>query len=141
MADDTTKTTIHTGGCLCGAVRYTLTSEPAMPMVCHCKHCQRQSGSAFSTIVAVPKSDCSVSGDVSSYIDTADSGNMITRQFCGRCGSPLFTLSDTMPGMIFVKAGTLDDTDAYTPQVHIWAKSKQGWVETGEVPALEGNPG
>ena len=51
------------GGCLCGAVRYESNSEPAVTAICHCKHCQKQAGSAFSIVVGVPKDSLIMSGD------------------------------------------------------------------------------
>ena len=129
------------GGCLCGAVRYTLASEPAMSMVCHCIHCQKQSGTSFSLIVAVPASDIKITGEVQTYEDQGESGNTLQRQFCGKCGSPLFTLVPSAPNMVFIKAGTLDDTSGIAPAVHIWTKSKQEWLDLGDAPQVERNPG
>ncbi|WP_128893333.1 GFA family protein [Erythrobacter sp. HKB08] len=129
------------GGCLCGAVRYTLASEPAMSMACHCTHCQKQSGTSFSLIVAVPESDIEITGEVQTYEDQGESGNTLQRQFCGKCGSPLFTLVPSAPNMVFIKAGTLDDTSGIAPAVHIWTKSKQEWLDLGDAPQVERNPG
>jgi hypothetical protein len=135
-------TETKTGGCLCGAVRYEFSGEPAMQAVCHCSHCQKQAGSAFSTIVGVPSGQVAVTkGATKSYIDHGESGKAVERQFCGTCGSPLFSLVEVMPGMTFIKSGTLDDTSFFKPAVHVWAKSKQDWVDTGAVPAFATNPG
>ena len=135
-------TTPRTGGCLCGAVRYAITAEPAMQAVCHCSHCQKQAGSAFSTIVGVVESGVEVTqGAPRSYVDHGESGKAVERQFCETCGSPLFSKVEVVPGMTFVKAGTLDDPSGFVPAVHIWTKSKQAWVDTGDVPAFETNPG
>jgi hypothetical protein len=135
-------TTPMTGGCLCGAVRYEVTAEPAMQAVCHCSHCQKQAGSAFSMIVGVPGAAVTVTkGATTSYMDSGESGKAVERQFCGTCGSPLFSLVEAMPGMTFIKAGTLDDTGFFKPAVHVWTRSKQDWVDTGAVPAFATNPG
>jgi hypothetical protein len=135
-------TTTQTGGCLCGAVRYAITSGPAMQAVCHCSHCQKQAGTAFSTIIGVAEDDLTLSqGAPKSYIDHGDSGQQVERQFCADCGSPLFSKVAVMPGMVFVKAGTLDDTSGFVPSVHVWTQSKQSWVDTGDVPAFATNPG
>lgn len=130
------------GGCLCGAVRYDVQSEPLMQLVCHCTHCQKQAGSAFSTIVGVPEAALTVShGAAKTFIDHGESGQPIERQFCDTCGSPLFSKVAAAPGMVFIKTGTLDDSSWFTPSAHIWTKSKQPWVETGSVPAFATNPG
>lgn len=135
-------TTTKTGGCLCGAVRYEMQGEPAMQLVCHCSHCQKQAGSAFSTIVGVPEAALTVvQGRPTSFHDSGESGKTVERQFCGTCGSPLFSKVAAAPGMIFIKTGTLDDTAFFQPSAHIWTKSKQSWVDTGAVPAFATNPG
>ncbi len=135
-------TTAKSGGCLCGAVRYEFSGEPAMQAVCHCSHCQRQAGSAFSTIVGVPEASVTVTaGTPKSYIDHGESGKVVERQFCGDCGSPLFSLVEVAPGMTFIKAGTLDDTSLIQPTAHFWTRSKQDWVDTGALRAFETNPG
>lgn len=132
--------TTHTGGCLCGQIRYTIEGEPAASMVCHCTHCQKQSGSAFSTIVGVSEGQVAITGEVSCYQDSGESGKGVERQFCGTCGSPLFSKVEVSPSLLWVKAGTLDDTSGFAPAAHLWTRSKQDWVDTGTVPALETNP-
>jgi hypothetical protein len=135
-------TTPMTGGCLCGAVRYEISGEPVMQAICHCSHCQRQAGSAFSTIVGVPEDKVTITaGSPKSYIDHGESGKTVERQFCGTCGSPLFSLVEVAPGLTFVKSGTLDDPSFFKPAVQVWARSKQDWVDLGAVPAFATNPG
>lgn len=129
------------GGCLCGAVRYTIDQPPAMQFVCHCKNCQRQAGSAYSVIIGVPDDQLHITGTPAAYVDHGDSGNSVTRQFCGTCGSPLFSLVQATPGVTWVKTGTLDNTDLLQPQAHLWTKSKQAWVDLGALPAFATNPG
>ncbi|WP_309621371.1 GFA family protein [Novosphingobium sp.] len=131
-----------TGGCLCGAVRYEVSGDPAMQLVCHCSHCQKQAGSAFSTIAGVPERAMTVTlGAPVTFIDHGESGQPVERQFCGTCGSPLFSKVMAAPGMVFIKTGTLDDSSWFKPSAHIWTKSKQSWVDLGDVPAFKTNPG
>ena len=132
--------TDRTGGCLCGAIRYALSAEPAMQAVCHCRNCQKQAGSAFSIIIGVPEAAVTFEGALSNYEDQGESGGAVTRQFCGTCGSPLFSRVAAAPGLVFVKAGTLDDPDGFQPQIHVWAKSKQSWVDLGNLPQFETTP-
>ena len=61
-----------TGGCLCGRVRYTATGAPALSGICHCRNCQRYTGSAFETVVAFPSASISVQGELKTYNDTGD---------------------------------------------------------------------
>ncbi|MEN9682600.1 MAG: hypothetical protein RLZZ427_351 [Pseudomonadota bacterium] len=138
-------TSPQTGGCLCGAVRYSVAAEPLMQVICHCKNCQRQSGSAWSMIAGVPETAVTITGALTTYEDHGDSGGGVLRQFCGTCGSPLFSRVASAPGMLFIKAGTLDDTSAFAPAVQIWTKSRQHWIEQAgdmvTVPAFAANPG
>ena len=129
------------GGCLCGAVRYSVAAEPVMQAVCHCKNCQRQAGSGWSMIMGVPAAALSVIGEVKTFEDHGESGGAVLRQFCPNCGSPLFSRVSAAPDLVFIKAGTLDDTSAFTPQMQFWTDSKQHWVEIAGVPGVARNPG
>ena len=130
-----------TGQCLCGQYSYTVDADPMMTAICHCKSCQRQSGSAFSTNVGVPEAAITGEGELKIFEETADSGNLVYRHFCGTCGSPVMSTLSASPGLAFLKAGTLDDTDAIAPQVNIWCKSAQNWVAMDEaLPRFEESP-
>ncbi len=131
-----------TGRCLCGAVNYTIEGDIQMCGVCHCKNCQRQAGSSYSVLFGVLDDQIEISGELTTYKDHAESGNIVHRQFCGTCGSPVKTSLPSQPGMTYIKAGTLDDTSALHPQIHFWTASKQHWVEIDpRVPQMERNPG
>ncbi len=130
----------QTGGCLCGAVRYTLTAEPLMCVTCHCKNCQRQAGTALSIIIGVPENAVSFTGELKTYNDTGDSGATVQRQFCPECGSPVFTRVEQPEGVMFIKAGTLDDTSSLKPAFHCYTKSKQDWIGLGGIPGFETVP-
>jgi hypothetical protein len=126
-----------TGRCLCGAVSYELAGDIIATAVCHCDHCQRQSGGAFSVNLVAHESQLTVSGELSTYGDTGDDGGdtvYVRRHFCGACGSPIVSdLVDTA-GIIAVKAGTLDDKSEVHPTVEAWCDSKQSWVD---LPGME----
>ena len=119
-----------TGQCLCAEIKYEFDNAPAMTGVCHCKNCQRQAGSAFSTLAGVPKAEFRLlSGTPKLYEDSdTDSGTTVARYFCGNCGSPIYSALDSQPDTLFLKTGTLDDTSSFTPQFHAWCNSKQSWV-------------
>jgi hypothetical protein len=128
-----------TGQCLCGNVKYEITNPPAMTGVCHCKNCQRQAGSAFSTLAGVAKSDFTLTaGDPKLYSDSdTESGNTVARYFCGNCGSPIYSALPGQPDTVYLKTGTLDDTSDFQPQFHVWCDSKQNWVTLEEgVPTM-----
>lgn len=129
----------HTGQCLCGEIKYEFPNAPAMSGVCHCRNCQRQAGSAFSTLAGVPRAEFSMTGEPKLYTDSdTDSGNTVERYFCGNCGSPIYSALPGQPDMLFLKTGTLDDTSGFTPMFHVWCSTKQNWVELPEgVPQME----
>lgn len=120
---------MRTGGCLCGAVRYTVAGEPLWVAVCHCRHCQKQAGSALSVVAGIPSSALQIEGQLTVYEDRGTSGQPVYRKFCGRCGSPVVT--DTpraeAAGITFLKAGTLDDVSDLKPTTHYWTKRAQPW--------------
>ena len=117
-----------TGGCLCGAVRYESAGAPVFSLLCHCRDCQRSSGSAYNAALRVPAAGFRITqGEPKLYARTADSGNMVTRAFCPDCGSPLFIRVSTRPDLIGLRAGTLDDPSAFRPEADIFVKSAQPW--------------
>ena len=69
-----------TGQCLCGRVRYTVTGDPAFSGVCHCRNCQRYTGSAFEPVMAFPADAVNVQGEIKTYQDTGDSGKPVYRR-------------------------------------------------------------
>jgi hypothetical protein len=130
-----------TGGCLCGRVRYMLSGEPAFSGLCHCRNCQRYTGSAFEPVVAFPSNSVNIRGELKTYIDTGDSGGQVRRRFCPNCGSGVVAEVDILPGMLLVLAGTLDDPAAFTPAMEIYCGSAQHWVHAGgERPRFEKMP-
>ena len=131
------------GRCLCGAVTYSSDAEPAFTAICHCKNCQRQTGTSFSVVVGVPKAELEVKGETLASFATVgeDHGRETQRQFCSACGSPILSLSGGMPDVAILKAGTLDDTSWLEPQLEVWGSSAQPWVEPVEGrPRMERGP-
>lgn len=129
------------GGCLCGQVRYTAQAGRAAAMVCHCRDCQKQSGSAFSVLFALPAVDLDLHGELRTHVGTAASGNTVHRRFCPHCGSPVTTELPARPGLVVVKAGTLDDPTWLRPRMHLWCDSAQPWVPLPtDLPCLPTQP-
>ena len=117
------------GGCLCGAVRYTCSEAPLTAYHCHCRDCQKASGSAFATCLLMKESAVRLtSGEPRQFEVETDSGNRLTRLFCGNCGSQLFSKISQYPKLRVVKAGTLDDPSWLKPERHIWTSSMQPWL-------------
>jgi hypothetical protein len=119
------------GGCLCGSVRYSAEAEPAFVGVCHCGDCQRFTGSAFATVIAVPSSELKLTGTLKTFTKRGDSGKAIHRRFCPECGSGVLDEADALPGIAMVNAGSLDDRSWVRPQSEIYCDSAQPWVHLG----------
>jgi hypothetical protein len=115
------------GSCLCGAVRYTSSAQPALTAFCHCRDCQKAGGGGYSVNVAVPSASLNITGAPSTYQGTGTSGQPSTRRFCGQCGSPLFTDAAAFAGITFIKGSTLDDPSWIPCTLHIWCDSAQPW--------------
>ena len=119
-----------TGGCLCGAVRYDCQEAPLMMGTCHCRDCQRNSGSAFATLMIFKKDTVSVTGEgASRFVHEGGSGQSVERCFCSKCGSPISAFYDVTPDFTVVFAGTLDEPALIEPQWNIYTAGKQPWVE------------
>ena len=120
-----------TGGCLCGRVRWQATGEPAFSGACHCRNCQRYTGSAFEPFAAFPAASVSVKGELKTYEDKGDSGQPVHRRFCPICGSGVATELDAVPGMIVLLAGGFDDPAVFSPAMDVYWSSAQPWMQAG----------
>ena len=119
------------GGCLCGSVRYTVSAPPKSVSLCHCRNCRKQSGSNRSMNWLLPIDALVITGDLSTYHDVGDSGKPVLRQFCGRCGSPIRTLAEVLPGLAVLKAGTLDETPSVPPNYALYVIRAADWEKDG----------
>jgi hypothetical protein len=112
-------------------VRYRVRGKPAVTSVCHCRYCQRRTGSAFATLAAYfdAANVRIVKGEVTEYEHRSDeSGRWLRTQFCPRCGTTVTIAVEARPGMRGIALGTLDDPDSLRIERHIWLKSKRPWV-------------
>jgi hypothetical protein len=127
------------GGCACGSVRYQLTAAPMFVHCCHCRDCQRQTGSAF-VINALIETDrlTTLSGDPEPIPAPTDSGRPHKIFRCPNCQTAVWSEYGGLSRLRFVRVGTLDDPAALPPDIHIYVRSKLPWVTlpTG-VPAVE----
>jgi hypothetical protein len=129
---------IREGGCACGAVRYRLTSDPLFTHCCHCLNCQRQTGSAFVINLLIEADRVELlAGDVRAVAVPRDDGSTQTIFRCPTCQVAVFS-QYTRPELRYVRGGTLDDPRGIKPDVHIFTRSKVGWVTLpDDVPAFE----
>jgi hypothetical protein len=126
------------GGCACGAVRYRLTSPPLVVHCCHCLNCQRQTGSAFVINLLIEADRVEVVAGEPQPVDVPRDDGSVQRIFrCPECRVAVFS-EYTRPEVRFVRGGTLDDPTGIEPDVHIYTRSKVGWVALPEgQPAFE----
>jgi len=117
-----------TGGCACGAIRYECTAEPLFSLNCHCRDCQRETGSAYAPVLGVPKAGFTLThGSPQYFALTAASGQTTKRAFCVACGSPLFGLPGLAPDLVTIRVGSLDNPSAFRPSQDIYTASAQPW--------------
>jgi hypothetical protein len=116
------------GGCACGAIRYECNALPLRMVNCHCRDCQRASGSGYSaTLIMAASSVRLLNGVCKEHRIMAESGSVAEREFCGVCGTPLFARSLARPEFLGVKAASLDDPSWFTPEADVWVESAQPW--------------
>jgi hypothetical protein len=116
------------GGCACGAIRYECTAEPLYMGNCHCRDCQRATGSAYFPAVGVSETAFRLTtGAPASYEKLADSGNTMRRAFCAQCGAPVFLTNSARPNLVVLYAGSLDDPSWVQPARDIYTASAQPW--------------
>ncbi|HVC54139.1 MAG TPA: GFA family protein [Stellaceae bacterium] len=129
------------GGCLCGAVRYAVEADQAAATVCHCRDCQKFTGSAFAALVAVEKAVLTMTGPFKTHAGVGGSGKPILRHFCSECGSSLAEEPGTRPGMVILCAGTLDEPAIVAPAREIFRDDAFSWVEIhGDMPRYDKRP-
>jgi hypothetical protein len=129
------------GGCLCKAVRYQLNAAPIVTRICWCRVCQYIAAGSGTVNVAFAREALSVSGELGEFVMAADSGNVMRRRFCPKCGTHLFTASDARPQLIFLRAGSLDDPELARPAMTIWTQSAPSWAcISTEIPRVERQP-
>jgi hypothetical protein len=121
------------GGCACATVRYRLTSLPMFVHCCHCRDCQRQTGSAF-VLNALIEADRVIllSGNPEPVAVPTDSGRPHEIHRCTSCKVAVWSTYGGISKLRFVRVGTLDDPAALTPDVHIYVRSKLPWVALPE---------
>ena len=118
------------GGCACGAIRYKLAEPPLIVHACHCRDCQRITGSAFVINLWIERKFVEPSLAPKSFRLTAGSGKPVDVFFCDKCGTYLWSFYHAAPGnCLFVRAGTLDQPEQVKPDVHIFTRSKLPWLQ------------
>lgn len=118
---------MYTGQCLCGGINYSTNNAPLFAGNCHCKDCQRSSGSAYVPAIIFHEKDVVVLGEAKYFEVQTDNGNVHARGFSPNCGSQLFARFSNMPGMLGIKAGTLNNSSKYLPMLDFYVGSAASW--------------
>lgn len=129
------------GGCACRTVRYRMTSRPLFVHCCHCRWCQRESGSAFALNAMIEAERVTLLAGEPELVDTPSAsgkGQRFAR--CPYCRIALWSnYAGAGPKVRFVRVGTLDEPDRLPPDIHIFTESKQPWVVLpDDVPLMPG---
>ncbi len=130
------------GGCQCGAVRYRLKARPLGIYACHCKDCQRFSGTTHTLSMVVDAADVELlAGELAAFDKAADSGRVVRMLGCRRCGTKVWNEPLSSPGLLIMKPGTLDDMSWAVPVGNIWTASRAPWaVIDPAAPNFPGQP-
>lgn len=116
------------GGCICGAVRYSISAPPMVVRQCWCRDCQYW-GSGSATVNAVFEvAHVSLTGALTHFTSKAASGNTMRRGFCPACGTPVTSASDARPQFVILRVGTLDQPSIAAPVMAIWTDSAPDWA-------------
>jgi hypothetical protein len=124
------------GGCTCGHVRYRLRSAPMIVHCCHCRWCQRQTGTAFAlnALIEADRVDI-LRGEIEDMTIASPSGRGQSIARCADCRIALWSsyhMSGLAKRIRFIRVGTLDEPNLMPPDVHIFTVSKQPWVRLPE---------
>lgn len=127
------------GGCDCGAIRYRMATRPLIVHCCHCRWCQRETGSAFAVNAAIEAERVTLLADAPIIVDTPSAsgdGQKIAR--CPQCHVAVWSHYSGLGDILtYVRVGTLDRPDYLPPDIHIFTASKQPWVVIpAEMPAF-----
>ena len=122
-----------TGSCLCGSVSYSFNESSVISAHhCHCKDCQKSTGSGKATIIVVPEAGLEIEGEIKFFTVTGTDGGHVTRGFCESCGSPLISFVEEMQGVKFIKAGSLDDSSWLKINSNFWSSTAREWSPIDE---------
>ncbi|GAA6166101.1 GFA family protein [Pelagimonas sp. KU-00592-HH] len=131
-----------TGQCLCGAISFEADGEVPVMANCHCTDCRKATGSAYAALMFMKESDVKITGTTKTFQHNSDAGSLMTKHFCENCGSPMFTQNSNRPGMIGLRAGTINEQQEFTPKANVYTSSVMAATILDEnLPAFAKMPG
>ncbi len=113
--------------CACGAVTVTVSGPVLSMLICSCRDCRKATGTGHSAAALMPAQAVTIAGAVTGHTRIAASGSGITRHFCPRCGTPVFTRTARAPQLTLLPAGLFDDPVWFTPTQAIFSRSHLDW--------------
>jgi hypothetical protein len=132
------------GRCHCGYIAYEAEIDPEKVLICHCTDCQTLSGSAFRTAaLTIENTFKLVSGQLKTYVKTAESGTKRSQCFCPECGTQIYAsiLSEDGPKVHSIRVGTARQRNELVPRAQLWFRSSQSWiVDIGAIRKFEKQP-
>ena len=126
------------GGCACGAIRYTAAAEPIMANDCQCRQCQKDSGTGHGSYLTFPMSAATLSGEPKSFDFIGDLGTVKRRAFCPTCGTPVYMTFPAMPDILVVQGRYARRTRALPPADGVLGRGGAGLGQAG--PCGAGDP-
>ena len=124
---------LQSGGCLCKKISYKFDrSHVISAHHCHCRDCQKSTGSGKATILLIPNESLQINGELKYYTVTGSAGSNISRGFCAECGSPLISFVKENPDIKFIKAGSIDDSAWINADSNFWSSTAKSWSPVDE---------
>ncbi len=116
-----------TGGCLCGRIRFVAPATPRFEVNCHCRICQKVTGSGYTPVAAFAQESVVIEGEIKYYERRGDSGGKVWEGFCPDCGARLTGKAEAMPGLLLLQAGNYDQPERFKPSMDIFTASAAPW--------------
>jgi len=117
---------LYTGSCLCGGIKFRIESELGPIQVCHCSQCRKAQGTPFATNMPVSSAAFHLVGGAE-LLTVFESSPGKQRVFCSKCGSPIYSKKDSLPGVLRIRAGLVNEPLSVKPVAHSYTGSKANW--------------
>ncbi len=119
--------------CQCGALTATVAGPSPATVACHCRACQRRTGSPFGVAAYFPADAVALIGEPRIYARATATGGTFTTRFCGTCGSSLWWTTAKHPGLIGIAVGAFADPDWPAPVRSVWEATRHAWVDVAAI--------
>lgn len=128
---------VRLGGCACGQLRFSASGSPRRGGLCHCLTCRKAHAAAFNPFLVFAPDQVSLSGTMTAW----ESSPGYVRYFCGRCGSRVLAINQTVEGgeEYELSLGSFDETGLFAPQYESWTSRREPWLPDLALPQFVGN--